>query len=269
MGRRKSVRSRQGESLVTKVDFGKSADDYALHRKGFPPSMMTRLAELQVGLPGQSVLDLGTGTGLLGLEMARRGCDVVGLDPSEDLLAKAREAAQGEGLSTRFVQGVAEDTGLATDSVDVVTAGTAWHWFDKSKAAQEARRVLKPDGRLAITVVEWHFLPKNVLTETLNLIREYAPQTSRPHPSTLRYPEWTDDLLSVGFNRWEAFAYIEPIAYTHEGWRGRVRASQGVGPVMDSRTLSAFDNEIARMLSCKFPQEPMLVDHRISAIVAW
>jgi ubiquinone/menaquinone biosynthesis C-methylase UbiE len=254
---------------MNKVDFGKSADDYASYRKGFPASMMTRLAELQVGLPGQSVLDLGTGTGLLGLEMARRGCDVLGLDPSEDLLVKAREAAQTEGLSTRFVQGVAEETGLATDSFNVVTAATAWHWFDKSKAAREARRLLKPDGRLAITVLEWHFLPNNVLTETLNLIREYAPQTSRPHPSTLRYPEWTDDLVAAGFNQWESFAYIEPISYMHEGWRGRVRASQGVGPVMDSQTLSAFDDEMGKMLSCKFPKEPMTVDHRISAIVAW
>jgi SAM-dependent methyltransferase len=256
-------------SLVTNVDFGKSASDYALHRKGFPPSTIARLTALQVGLPGQSILDLGTGTGLLALEMARRGCDVVGLDPSEAMLTKAREAAQVEHLSTRFVQGVAEDTGLSAASFDVVTVGTAWHWFDKSKAAQEARRVLKPDGRLAITVLEWHFLPNNVLTETLALIREYAPQTSRPHPSTLRYPDWTGDLVAAGFNRWEAFAYIEPIAYTHEGWRGRVRASQGVGPVMDRRNLGAFDREMAKMLSSKFPNDPMTVDHRISAIVAW
>jgi SAM-dependent methyltransferase len=201
--------------------------------------------------------------------MARRGCDVIGVDPSEDLLAKAREAAQREGLSTRFVRGVAEETGFAPDSFDVVVAGTAWHWFDKSKVAHEARRVLKPDGRLAITVLEWHFLPNNVLTETLTLIRKYAPQTSRPHPSTLRYPEWANDLVAAGFNRWEAFAYIEPIAYTHEGWRGRVRASQGVGPVMDSPTLSAFDEAMIEMLSCKFPKDPMTVDHRVAAIVAW
>ncbi|HTX59997.1 MAG TPA: class I SAM-dependent methyltransferase, partial [Verrucomicrobiae bacterium] len=252
---------------MTEVDFGKSANDYASHRKGFPASMMTRLAELQVGLPGQSLLDLGTGTGLLGLEMARRGCEVIGLDPSEALLEKAREAARRDGLSARFVRGVAEETGFASDSFDVVVAGTAWHWFDKSKAAREARRILKPDGRLAITVLEWHFLPNNVLTETLKLIRKFAPRTSRPHPSALRYPEWTKDLVSAGFDRWEAFAYIEPLAYTHDGWRGRVRASQGAGPVMDSRTLGAFDEAMVEMLSDKFPDDPMTVDHRVSAIV--
>jgi SAM-dependent methyltransferase len=254
---------------MAEVDFGKSVDDYAAHRKGFPPSMMTRLADLHVGLGGQSVLDLGTGTGLLALEMARRGCNVVGLDPSEKLLAKAREAAESEGLCARFMNGVAEDTGLANHSIDVITAATAWHWFDSAKAAQEARRVLKPEGRLAIAALEWHFLPDNVLTETVNLIREYVPRTSGPHPSTLRYPEWTDDLVSAGFNRWEVFAYIEPIEYTHAGWRGRVRASQGVGPVMDTHTLSAFDEAMAAMLSDKFPEEPMRVDHRLSAIVTW
>lgn len=47
-------------------DFGRTADDYARHRAGFPDSLFKRLSELGIGLEGQDVVDLGTGTGTLG-----------------------------------------------------------------------------------------------------------------------------------------------------------------------------------------------------------
>ncbi len=47
-------------------DFGRTADDYASHRAGFPDSLFERLSELGIGLEGQDVVDLGTGTGTLG-----------------------------------------------------------------------------------------------------------------------------------------------------------------------------------------------------------
>lgn len=54
-------------------DFGRTADDYARHRAGFPDSLFKRLSELGIGLEGQDVVDLGTGTGTLGRGFARRG----------------------------------------------------------------------------------------------------------------------------------------------------------------------------------------------------
>ena len=72
------------------VDFGKTAADYATHRAGFPAVLFERLGALGIGLPGQRILDLGTGTGSLARGFARRGAAVTGLDPSAALLAQAR-----------------------------------------------------------------------------------------------------------------------------------------------------------------------------------
>jgi SAM-dependent methyltransferase len=253
----------------TFVDFGKAAGDYAQHRLGFPGTIMARLAALEVGLPGQRVLDLGTGTGLFAFEFAKAGCLVTGLDPSEDMLAKAKKVVADEQLSIELVRGSAEDTGLPDRSFDVVTAATSWHWFDRGRAAKEAMRLLKPGGRLVIAVLDWHFLPGNVLTKTFDLVQSFSPPKSQPNLSTFRYPEWIVDLTEAGFNKWELFGYVAPLKYSHEGWRGRVRASQGVGPVMDKMTLARFDRSLEEMLREHFPMEPMLVDHRIFALVAW
>ena len=62
------------------VDFGKTADDYARHRAGYPPRFYDELGARGIGVPGQRVVDLGTGTGTVARALAARGSDVVGVD---------------------------------------------------------------------------------------------------------------------------------------------------------------------------------------------
>lgn len=59
------------------VDFSKTAEDDARHRAGFPVALFDRLASHGVGLPGQRVLDFGTGPSTLARGFAGRGCAVV------------------------------------------------------------------------------------------------------------------------------------------------------------------------------------------------
>ncbi len=251
------------------VDFGKSAEDYARHRKSFPASVMERLATFGIGCPGDRVVDLGTGTGLFGLEFARRGCTVIGVDPSPRLLEKARETAELQGLDAHFLDGNAEDTGLEASSADAVVCATAWHWFERELAAREALRLLKPGGCLAIAVLGWHFLPGNIATRTMDLIQEFAPRPKGITLSTLLYPDWSHDLVAAGFRKWEFFGYIEPVSYSHEGWCGRVRASQGIGPALSPHELARFDTAMSEMLAREYPLDPYPVEHRIEVMVAW
>ncbi len=127
---------------VMKVDFGRTADDYARYRAGFPEALFVRLDGYGIGRAGQRILDLGSGTGSLARSFARRGARVTALDLSEDLLAQARALAAEEGLEIETLRAPAEDTGLADSAFDVVAAGQCWHWFDRPKAAREARRLL-------------------------------------------------------------------------------------------------------------------------------
>ena len=62
------------------IDWGRTSSDYAAHRPGPPPSYYERLAALGVGTPGQRLLDLATGTGLVARSFAARGCHVAGCD---------------------------------------------------------------------------------------------------------------------------------------------------------------------------------------------
>ena len=249
------------------VDFGQTAADYARYRAGFPRSFFARMAELGVATGDQAILDLGTGTGALALEFAARGNHVVALDPSPKLLAQARKRAEDYGLAVDFVLASAEDTGRPDHAFDVVTAATCWHWFDRPRAAKECARMLKPDGRLLIAAMDWHIRPGNVLEASARLIAEHNPDwaTGGDHGFD---PRWGWALLEHGFTIESAFAYVEAIPYSHEAWRGRIRASAGVAASLSPEKVAEFDAAHARLLAEQFPADPLAVEHRISAVLA-
>lgn len=99
-------------------------------------------------LPGEAkrVLDLGAGTGKLTEAIAARGCDVVAVDPSMEMLGQLR--ARVPGVDARV--GRAEAIPLPDNDVDAVTVAQAWHWIDKAAAVPELTRVLRPGGTLSL-----------------------------------------------------------------------------------------------------------------------
>jgi SAM-dependent methyltransferase len=249
-----------------KVDFGETAQDYATHRAGFPRTLFDHLVALGVGRSGQRLLDLGTGTGSLARGFAGRGCRVTGVDLSEPLLRQARRLADQEGVVVEFIEGRAEDLDCADASFDVVTAGQCWHWFDRAAAAAEFRRVLRPMGALAICHFDWIPLPGNVVEATEALILSHNPEW-RFSGGTGMYPAWTLDVAGVGFDRIETFSYDVDVPYTHEAWRGRIRASAGVAASLPPDAVAVFDSELARLIDDRFPTQPIAVPHRVWALV--
>jgi len=130
------------KELDKRIDFGQTAADYGRHRAGFPEEFFERLLAMGVVVGGRRALDLGTGTGTVARGLARRGMLVTALDRSAALLTEAARLDQEEGLSIQYLHASAEETGLPPTSFELVTAGQCWHWFDRRRAAVEARRVL-------------------------------------------------------------------------------------------------------------------------------
>ena len=105
-------------------------------------------------LPGQRVLDVATGTGLVAFSLARRGCDVVGLDQSEEMLAVARRRlSERPGLQSRvtLAQGEAENLPFADGEFDALTFTYLLRYVDDRAATmRELARVVKPGGRIGM-----------------------------------------------------------------------------------------------------------------------
>ena len=107
----------------------------------------SRAADLANVSPGDRVLDVATGTGDLAVELARRGCEVVGSDFSERMLELAREKAP----DISFEHGNALDLPYADDEFDAATVGFgARNFSDLPQGLREMTRVVRPGGRVVI-----------------------------------------------------------------------------------------------------------------------
>jgi SAM-dependent methyltransferase len=250
------------------VEFGKTAADYARYRAGFPKSLFDRLATFGIGRTGQGVVDVGTGTGTVARNFAVRGCRVVGIDPSPEMTDQARRLDAEAGVHVDYRAGTAEATGLPSGSYDVFSAGQCWHGFDRPLAAAEARRLLQPGGALVICHFDWLPLPGSVPEATESLVLCHNPKWGGAGGYGM-YPQWAADVSSAGFTATETFSYDVEVPYTHEAWRGRIRASSGVAASLAPEAVEGFDNEHAAMLAGRFPVEPLCVPHRVWALVAW
>lgn len=116
---------------------------------------LLKQAELQ---PGARVLDLGCGTATLTI-LAKAACpdaDVGGLDGDPDILERARDKARRAGVVLSFDRALSHQMPYDDNSFDVVLSSLFFHHLTrdaKRATLREARRVLKPGGKLH--VADW------------------------------------------------------------------------------------------------------------------
>ena len=249
------------------VEFGRTARDYAAYRAGFPDEFFSRLGDMGVGLDGQRVVDLGTGTGALARGFARRGCVVAGVDPAGPMLDEARRLDSQSGVRVTYRVGRAEDSGLEPGCWDVVSAGQSWHWFDRPRAGVEARRLLVAGGALVICHMDYLPLPGNVCAATEALILEHNPSWAMAGGTGI-HADWTLDAAAAGFTDIETFSFDVNVPHSHEAWRGRIRSCNAVGASLPEPAVRDFDGALGRLLTKSFPEEPLSVPHRVWALIA-
>jgi SAM-dependent methyltransferase len=125
--------------------FSSRVENYAKFRPGYPPEILD-LLKSDCGLTEESVIaDVGSGTGLLAQVFLKNGNVVFAIEPNQWMRAKADDLLKGY-PNFRSVAATAEITTLPDGSVDFISAGQAFHWFDREAAKQEFIRILKPEG---------------------------------------------------------------------------------------------------------------------------
>jgi SAM-dependent methyltransferase len=120
-------------------------EDYERYRLRYPPKVIEILTD-RCGLRREHlVADIGAGTGMLAELFLENGNAVVALEPNDDMRgACERLASAWPGLTVK--KATAEATLLADESVDFVSVGRAWHWFDRERAVKEFGRILRAGG---------------------------------------------------------------------------------------------------------------------------
>ncbi len=106
-----------------------------------------RLVHFLGNTPEKSWVDIGCGTGNYTAALSQAGADIIGVDPSDDMLDQAREKYP----EMSWVKGKAEELPFADESFDgAITTLTIHLWDNLIKGFQEVNRVIKPGGKLVI-----------------------------------------------------------------------------------------------------------------------
>ena len=122
--------------------FTGKADLYEKYRPSYPDALVDFLYQnARCGC----VADIGAGTGKFTRCLMKKPWRVIAVEPNADMREKLSEIDH-----IRIITASAEDTGLDDFSVGLVTVAQAFHWFDETRFKAECKRILAPDGRLAI-----------------------------------------------------------------------------------------------------------------------
>ena len=201
--------------------FSTRVADYVKYRPGYPAAVL-RLLEEECGLDSASVVaDVGSGTGLLSELFLKNGNRVYGVEPNREM----REA--GEQLLSAYtnfvsVDGRAEETKLDDKSVDFVTAGQAFHWFDPPHTRVEFQRILRPGGWVVLVWNDRRTGGTPFLEDYERLLVEYgtdykAVSDKYAEESMLAALYGPSEMLTKTFDNEQVFDF--------EGLRGRLTSS--------------------------------------------
>ena len=153
-----------------KDHFSKQAAEYAKFRPRYPKGLFQWLAS--VGPSRELAWDCATGNGQAAVELAEVFLRVIATDASEKQVANAEQHPRVE-----YRTATAENSGLESQGVDLVTVAQALHWFDLERFYTEVRRVLKPDGAIAV----WAYKLATVSPAIDAIVNHYYSDVVGPH----------------------------------------------------------------------------------------
>ncbi len=183
--------------------FTGKADVYDKYRPSYPSELIDWLYEKT---HAETVADIGAGTGIFTKCLTVKPWIITAVEPNADMLEKLRRNISG----IEIINAPAEDTGIAPASVDLVTAATAFHWFDREKFKEECQRIFTPKGRLALV---WNNHGKNDFRmERDRIFMKYCGMCN----SVAGKPEEGDSVLRSGYFSEMEYNYIEYSVFMEE-----------------------------------------------------
>jgi SAM-dependent methyltransferase len=130
--------------------FASTAELYEPFRPPYPTEFFHRVAQELKLTKQHTLLDIGTGPGLLAIGFAPYAGHVAAVDPEPAMLAMARQAMARTGQKVDLIEGRAEELPASIGPFDVVTVGRALHWIDREALGPLLTRLVKPDGAVVI-----------------------------------------------------------------------------------------------------------------------
>ncbi len=235
-------------------DFGKTASEYAKYRDIYPKELYDVLYSLGVGHKGTKWLDIGTGTGVLPINMYQYGADITGIDISNEQILAANTIANERNINNiKFILSPAEQTDFIDNSFDSITAAQCFWYLDKDKTVSEIKRIIKPEG-VFVKIYMSYTLDDEIAKKSHMLVKKLNKSWT-PGKSGSR------DMYNHPFENGKLDIFECNIPFTRESWHGRMCACRGTMASMDEKTLTKWNKAHLKLLD-NYP-ESFYIKHKV------
>lgn len=153
--------------------FSNRVANYVKYRPSYPPDVLQLFKDKMNLMDSSVIADIGSGPGISARMFLENGNTVIGVEPNDAMRAAAEKILE-DFSNFRSVKGTAELTNLADDSVNLIVAAQAFHWFDREKTASEFRRILGQGGYIVLMWNERQLDSTPFLREYEQFILRYA-----------------------------------------------------------------------------------------------
>jgi len=248
-------------TAILKGDFSALAENYAKYRPDYARPVLSALIGL-INKPAQQMCfaDVGAGTGIWTRMLASIPyTSVIAVEPNDAMCCQG--IASSRSLSNiSWVKGSAEKTHLESNSLDLLTMASSFHWSDFETTMSEFQRVLKPGGWFAALWNPRHIENNPLLLQIEAHISKLAPKISRVSSGKSEFVE----TLSHRFNSLPAFnnlTYLESmhdISYTKAEYIGVWLSVNDIRHQMGEEKFTAFidflNNQLAdgKIIRCAY-----------------
>lgn len=231
-------------------DWGKTSEDYAKFRDIYPQAFYDKILARGYCTAGQTVLDIGTGTGVLPRNLYRYGAKWIAADISANQIAQAKRLSEGMQIDYRV--SATEDLNFPNRSFDVITACQCFHYFDHARVAENFARMLKPNGRLLVLFMEWLPFEDEIAAASEKLVLKYNPSWSGAGETVA--PISVPDCYSAYFDFVSNEEYPLLAPFTRESWHGRIRSCRGIGASLSEAQIASWEEEHKALLTKIAPE---------------
>lgn len=195
--------------MELRLKFDEDELNYERYRPQYPEVLMKEVLQSFHLSPHSQVLEIGIGTGQATQPILDTGCSLTAVELGRKLAAFAEKKFQ-KAPNFQVIQGDFMDLELRENSWDALYSATAFHWLPQPQALEKVRRLLKPQGCLALF---WNHPYPNRLDDCSNQINRQVYQQFCPSDQELKefdesdLKPWTDRLIKAGFDSVQAHLY--------------------------------------------------------------
>lgn len=243
--------------------FYNKAEKYELYRPSYTEESIIKILDLCKFIPSNEikVADIGAGTGKFTQLLLDKGFIVYAIEPNEEMRIIAEKKFKDYD-NFNSINKIAEDTNLENNSISIITVAQAFHYFDLDKTKKEFKRILKPQGKVALL---WNFRLRDseFIKEYENII--YGLHSNKVKP-THAQDNMTDELFKKFFTSYEIANISNSQEFDFESLWGRTLSNNHMPNENEAEYLQLYDG--IKKLFDKYEQNgKILFQYRTQIVV--